>query len=223
MDILFLHTLSSNTELFAPSASKALPRHQLHHDVQEHFLSTIREHGPTADITREIHTYLKDKLNRGHDYIVCTCSTLGPIVDSYPDQNVFRVDRPMAQECANYQRALVAVTLESTVEPTKALLQHFAPNTQLSFLFIDGAWEHYTNQDTAAFNQCISDAIAQHLTDSAVAFDAIVLAQASMSTASTMVSNTINTFATNQHIKKVTVLNSPDSCLHFIVSLLEHE
>ncbi len=113
MKILFLHTLASNITLFKPLAATSLPKHDIFHDVQESFLSNIRKTGATPSIVKQIQDYLSQRLTQGYDFIVCTCSTLGPIVDAYPDNRVFRVDRPMAEQTIGYSRILVAVTLES--------------------------------------------------------------------------------------------------------------
>ena len=208
MKLLFLHTLSSNTDLFAPLAAKRFPTHHIEHDVQEHFLSKIREHDPTGEVVETIHDYLDKQLTPGFDLIICTCSTLGPIVDSFPSDKVFRVDRPMAAMLNNTEHVLVAVTLEGTVEPTKALITTVNPTIQCDFIYAKGAWEHYTNNNIDAFNKIIALTIEHTLAESHKKYEAVVLAQASMTSACNHISST------------VPVLTSPNTCLDYMDDLI---
>ncbi|EDL54604.1 hypothetical protein VSAK1_20644 [Vibrio mediterranei AK1] len=209
MKILFLHTLASNITLFKPLAATSLPKHDIFHDVQESFLSNIRKTGPTPSIVKQIQGYLNHQLTQGYDFIVCTCSTLGPIVDAYPDNRVFRVDRPMAEQTIDYSRILVAVTLESTIEPTRSLLESSNNHSQFEFLFIPAAWEHYVAGSMLAFNSSIANTITEHRTHSTNRYDAIVLAQASMA------------YALAECQFDITVLSSPQSCLNYLEKQLE--
>lgn len=209
MNILFLHTLSSNTQIFSPLASTRFPEHKIHHDVQEHFLSNIREQGPTQTIIDEINQYLFAKLASGFDFIICTCSTLGSIVDCFPNNNVFRVDKPMADICSNYPNVLVVVTLQSTIEPSKALFESASSQTHFKFLYVERAWEHYMAKQFDAFNQSIAQSIDNELDATNNSYDAIILAQASMVTATSLIRSSLP------------LLTSPDSCLNYLESVLE--
>ncbi|MGY0614713.1 hypothetical protein [Vibrio sp. FJH11] len=210
MNILFLHTLDSNTKLFEPLAAVKFPQHDISHDVQESFLTDIRNNGQTERSTQVIHQYLKAKLNDGFDYIICTCSTLGSVVDSFPDENVFRVDKPMAKISAQYDSVLVAVTLESTIEPTGALLKSQAPETQFTFRQIDRAWDLYTEGKLDSFNRCIAEDIGQTL-QSEQHYQAVLLAQASMVNAASLITETLP------------VLTSPDTCMDYLAGRLNAE
>lgn len=207
MNILFLHTLSSNTELFAPLAKEKLFQHNISHDVQEAFLEDIRTHGQNMHTTQAIHTYLTNQLNNGIDYIVCTCSTLGPVVDSFPNEQVFRVDKPMAQLSVFYAKCLVAVTLESTIEPTRALLELHAPDTHFEFLLVEGAWDLYANHQLDAFRQCVADCVEQALQQENT-YQVVILAQASMTNAAPLIG------------EELPVLTSPDTCLAYLAERL---
>ncbi|WP_117235574.1 hypothetical protein [Vibrio maerlii] len=207
MNILFLHTLGSNTDLFAPLAEEKFPQHTISHDVQETFLTDIRTHGQNTQTTQAIHAYLENQLNNGIDYIVCTCSTLGPVADSFPNEQVFRVDKPMAQLSAKYTTCLVAVTLESTIEPTRELLESQAPNTLFEFLFVEGAWDLYASQQLNAFNQFVADCVSQSLQQENT-YQAVVLAQASMTDAAPLI------------VSNLPVLTSPDTCLAYLAERL---
>ncbi|MCW8335689.1 MULTISPECIES: hypothetical protein [Vibrio] len=203
MKILFLHTLDNNTELFSPLAAARFPQHDISHDVQEHFLTEIRNKGQNEHTKQAIHRYLTKQLNNGADYIVCTCSTLGPVVDSFPNDKVFRVDKPMANESAKFAHVLVAVTLESTIKPTGALLNSQASDTKFYFKLIEGAWDLYTEGDLEAFNHCIAKDLNQELQQDHN-YQAIMLAQASMMNAVPLIS------------EQMTVLTSPDTCLDYL-------
>ncbi|MGY3570255.1 hypothetical protein [Vibrio paucivorans] len=207
MNILFLHTLDSNTELFKPLAEAKFPQHHITHDVQETFLTDIRTHGQNTQTTQAIHAYLENQLNNGIDYIVCTCSTLGPVVDSFPNEQVFRIDKPMAQLSAQYTSCLVAVTLESTIEPTRELLESQASEAHFEFLLVAGAWDLYASQRLNAFNQCIADCVSQPLQQENT-YQAVVLAQASMTDAAPLI------------VSELPVLTSPDTCLAYLAERL---
>ncbi|ANQ16958.1 hypothetical protein [Vibrio natriegens] len=208
MNILFLHTLDSNTELFKPLAAEKFPQHNISHDVQESFLTDIRSNGQNKLSTQIIHQYLKDKLINGFDYIICTCSTLGSVVDSFPNDKVFRVDKPMAKICAQYESILVAVTLESTIGPTRALLTSQAPETKFKFTLIDGAWELYEQGKFESFNDCIANDINQTL-QREQNYQVVLLAQASMINSASLITDTIP------------VLTSPDNCLAYLADHLK--
>lgn len=210
MDILFLHTLDSNTELFRPLAAAKFPQHSIAHVVEEDFLTDIRNNGQNERSTQIIHQYLKAKLNDGFDYIICTCSTLGSVVDSFPDENVFRVDKPMAKNSAQYENVLVAVTLESTVGPTGALLKSQAPETQFTFRLIDRAWDLYAEGKLDSFNRCIAEDINQTL-QTEQHYQAVLFAQASMVNAASLITEAIP------------VLTSPDTCLDYLAGHLNAE
>ncbi|MCL9777248.1 hypothetical protein [Vibrio methylphosphonaticus] len=213
MKILFLHTLASNIALFKPLAAERFPQHDLHHDLQEDFLTDIRKYGQNTMSTQAIHDYLNTQINMGMDYIVCTCSTLGPVVDSFPSECVFRVDKPMAQLCKHYQTMLVLVTLESTIEPTRQLLESQSNSTNFVFQLIEGAWEHYASGDVDAFNQCIVDGVGVSLRQDH-SFQAIVLAQASMMSAAPLISKDL------QLSNVIPVLTSPEICLSYLAEHL---
>ncbi|WP_240206265.1 hypothetical protein [Vibrio sp. CyArs1] len=211
MKILFLHTLSSNITLFKPLATTSLPKHELSHDVQESFLNEIRKTGPTPSIVKQIQDYLSQRLTQGYDFIVCTCSTLGPIADAYPDNRVFRVDRPMAEQTINYKRVLVAVTLESTIVPTRSLLESTNPQSQFEFLFIPEAWSHYVSDSMDKFNTSIINTIDKHIKKSSENYNAVLLAQASMA------------YAVDYCQFNIPVLSSPESCLRYLGKRLEND
>ena len=207
MNILFLHTLDSNTELFKPLAEAKFPQHHITHDVQETFLTDIRNHGQNEQTTESIHQYLAKQLNNDIDYIICTCSTLGPVVDNFPNEKVFRVDKPMAQLSRQYQYVLVAVTLQSTIIPTRDLLESQAPNTQFDFKLIEGAWDLYASGELEKFNHSIANSLSQQFGQDQ-RYQAIVLAQASMMNAAPLITD------------QVAILTSPDTCLDYLAEHL---
>ncbi|SEG45110.1 hypothetical protein [Vibrio hangzhouensis] len=207
MKILFLHTLDNNAEIFAPLAASRFPQHDISHDVQEHFLTEIRNKGQNEHTKQAIHNYLTKQISNGIDYIICTCSTLGPVVDSFPNDNVFRVDKPMASESAKFAHVLVAVTLESTIEPTGALLNSQAPNTKFYFKLIEGAWDLYAEGNLEKFNHHIAKDLNQELQQDRN-YQAIMLAQASMMNAAPLIS------------QQIRVLTSPYICLDFLAEHL---
>lgn len=123
----------------------------------------------------------------GADTIVCTCSTIGDVAERVGrgiGARVVRVDRPMAESAVERGGVIMVVAaLESTLEPTRALLASVAAERgaglDVDLHLVEGAWERFEAGDMTGY----LDAITGSLAALAERCDVIVLAQASMAEA----------------------------------------
>jgi len=123
----------------------------------------------------------------GASVILCTCSTIGAVVEDLRgtiDADLLRVDRPMASEAvARGSRIIVAATLDSTLVPTRSLIASAACQMRRDVTIVDllcsGAWAHFERGNQAAYLQ----EIAREIQLAASSGDVMVLAQASMARA----------------------------------------
>lgn len=92
----------------------------------------------------------------GVDVICCTCSTIGDIAESSDAKvTVFRVDHPMARHAVKRgQRIGVVAALESTLEPTRALIEDEAAragaDVSLELVTASDAWARFETVTTSA-------------------------------------------------------------------------
>ncbi|CAB9521572.1 expressed unknown protein [Seminavis robusta] len=101
---------------------------------------------------------------------------------------VLRVDRPMADCAVGYSVIHVLAALESTLEPTKELLDKCASTAhthpRIHMTVVPEAWSHFQQGDQKAYIQTIADYIQEKYSNTESSQDSvIVLAQASMSPA----------------------------------------
>jgi hypothetical protein len=183
MRISFLHTadvhVATFDRIFADLKSDAL----LTHRVAPELLTRARADGlesVRADTMRALAELATA------DAVVCTCSTLGPLADSFAEtcDHVFRIDRPVMEEaCRIGGRILMAICLESTRAPSLALLEQCADraNTKISVVVhvCDAAWPFFEAGDIDGFAVTIAQGIRKRLGEPD-GIDCIVLAQASM-------------------------------------------
>ena len=108
------------------------------------------------------------------DAVMCSCSTLGPLVE---------------QACQSGQDVLVALCLDSTLDATVDLLKQCAAeagiDVSVRVVLCSKAWPLFEAGDLVGFSHAISEQIRDEVTLGGVP-DSIVLAQASMAGAGTL-------------------------------------
>jgi hypothetical protein len=172
----FLHTAEVHVATFRGLfAELAPPELDDLHLVDESLLADARRTGSAPGLDGR----LGELAAAGADLIVCTCSTIGADAEAAPPGvPVLRLDRPMAEAAvAAGDRIAVVATVESTMEPTMALIRATAgrPVTLIPSPCLT-AWRHFEAGDLAAYEE----EIAAHVRAIAADADVIVLAQASM-------------------------------------------
>lgn len=196
MKIAFLHTAAIHQQTFDALLSNA--QADVVHTIEPDWLAQAQAQGLTPTLREEVLGGLR-VLAQSADAVVCTCTTLGPVVDELIDEqtkahqtsNVFRIDYPMMQvAAATAGRVMLAVCLDSTVEPSTEMLERAyaaeagIPNYEIQHCA--GAWAHFEQNNQAAFDQSIADSVVAAVTEAEQGdnkFSCIVLAQASMASA----------------------------------------
>lgn len=181
--LALLHASPVHVPVFDALRDEDHPGLELRHAVHEELLARARTEGPGA-VAGEVRAALDRAVASGAGAVLCTCSTLGAVAErAGAGVPVLRVDRPMAAAAvAAGPRVVVLATLESTLEPTAALVEDEAraagrPVTVRSLL-VDGAWARFEAGDADGFASAVAAAA-----DAVTGADAIVLAQASMAPA----------------------------------------
>ncbi|HAU5564759.1 TPA: glutamate racemase [Serratia fonticola] len=188
MTIACLHTAASNIALFDHAAhALEFPAHALSHIVMPHLLAEAELSGSMTAEQQNRLEQLLHSLTPWFDAIVITCSTLGPVADSFQSQQpgcqVYRADRILAHHL--HQMAgpsLVLCAAESTLAATQSL---FSPPTlpvekQPQVALIPDAWAAFKAGDHQRYHALIADAVKQGREQGA---QHVALAQVSMATA----------------------------------------
>lgn len=176
MKIICLHTAQSHVAGFASLFAKEGWDAELEHMVRPDMLARARTGGPDAvadDLDRMLGSF------EGADAVLCTCSTLGELIEDIGSDIVVRIDRPAMEQAARYQKVMLAICLESTRRPSAALFENCAKAKQSHVVLCEDAWPHFEAGDLAAFNRAIAQSIGAAVIG-APDTDCILLAQASM-------------------------------------------
>lgn len=185
----FLHTSPAHIPTFRALLAELAPEIPTRHVVDEDLLSEACAMGRvTADLEKRVAGTLRAMEELGAAVIVCTCSTIGAVVEDLNGSmtaTLLRIDRPMAQEAvARGSRIVVAATLATTLVPTRALIASVASQERKEVEIIDllceRAWGYFEAGNQQAYLQEIARQVQQIATPDRV----IVLAQASMARAS---------------------------------------
>lgn len=180
MQITFLHTASVHEATFDALAHAAAPHAVLRHLVAPDLLADARRSGADA-VRSRTRSLILAAILEGADAVVCTCSTLGPVVP--PHSRVVRIDIPLMEAAvALGPRVGIALCLDSTRAATLGLLVTCAAAADCSVRpqIIDcaAAWPLFEAGDTESFAAAVARQVQKTTTDRT--FDCIVLAQASM-------------------------------------------
>jgi Asp/Glu/hydantoin racemase len=170
----------------------------------------------TPTISRRVAGYLESAELAGADYIMVTCSSIGPAVEAAAKLMgvpVLRVDQPMADKAvASGKRIGVIATLRTTLEPTADLILRRAvavgKQIELTSRLCEGAFEALMSGDPATHDGKVS-ATLKELSEQV---DVIVLAQASMARV---------VEALKAEDKRVPILASPSIAVEYLAGILK--
>jgi len=188
--IAFLHTAQVHVPTFERLAREIAPDLKVRHLVKEELLHEARAAGlDISELSARVHDAMREAASSGAAVVACTCSTIGGIAELTATGGAFaaqRIDRAMANRAVRTgPRVLVAAALESTLEPTTALILSAAAQAGVgvkpSLLLVQDAWAHFEAGDTTRYIETLADAIRA----AATAADVVVLAQASMAPVAT--------------------------------------
>lgn len=173
MRIALLHTAQVHVATFNNLFAEKAPDAQLLHVVREDLLAQAQVGG--LEIVAEPLFNAMAELAEA-DVILCTCSTLGPVVDELKNPKAIRIDRPVMQVAAEVgPKPLLALCLESTRAASLTLLQE-AGAIDPTVHICDDAWAFFEAGDMTRY----AEAIAASVREAAVGHDCVVLGQASM-------------------------------------------
>ena len=212
-----VHTSATLVPVFAQLCKEKLPGVETFNIADDSLVKGIREAGSlTPTIARRVAGYLESAELGGADYILVTCSSIGPAVEAAAMQRsvpVLRVDQPMADEAvATGRRIGVIATLSTTLEPTADLIQRRAAIAgkpiELTSRLVEGAFEALMAGDGATHDAKVATAL-KGLSQQA---DVIVLAQASMARV---------VDALSPADRRVPILASPGIAVDYLATVLK--
>ena len=211
-----VHTSATLVPVFAQLCKEKLPGVNVFNIADDSLVKGIIAAGSlTPVIARRVASYLESAELAGADYILVTCSSIGPAVEAGAKLigvPVLRVDQPMADKAvASGKKIGVVATLRTTLEPTADLIQRRADKAgkeiELSSKLCEGAFEALMSGDAATHDVKVAAA----LKELSQQVDVVVLAQASMA-------RVVGTLAPED--KRVPILASPAIAVDYLATVL---
>jgi Asp/Glu/hydantoin racemase len=214
--LALVHTSSTLTPVFEQLCKEKKLDVNLVHIADDSLINDVIADGElTADTSQRLLDHLSAVEESVADYIMVTCSSLGPAVDAAQEQirkPVLRVDQPLADQAISLGTKIgVVATLASTLIPTTDLIQRraikFGKNIELVTELCEGAFEALMNEDLDRHDALVIDAVGKL----ASKVDVVVLAQASMA----RVVSGLNTEESG-----VPILSSPSIAIDYLATVL---
>lgn len=211
-----IHTSATLVPVFAELCNKHLPQVKVFNIVDDSLIkNTIACGELTPATSRRVVNYAASAEEAGADFILFTCSSIGPAVetaDTLTQVPVLRVDQPMADIAVKSgTRIGVIATLSTTLEPTSDLVKRRAivagKNIELTAHLCEGAFDALMSGDAATHDKMVGDALKQLSKN----VDVILLAQASMA-------RVVDTLSPSE--KNIPILASPPTAIQYLASIL---
>ena len=211
-----IHTSATLVPVFAQLCKEKLPGVNVFNIADDSLVKGIIAAGSlTPTIARRVASYLESAELAGADYIMVTCSSIGPAVEAGAKLigvPVLRVDQPMADKAvATGKKIGVIATLQTTLEPTADLISRRADKAgkkiELMSRLCEGAFEALMSGDAVTHDAKVAAA----LKELSQQVDVIVLAQASMA-------RVVDTLAPAD--KRVPILASPGIAVDYLATVL---
>jgi len=183
--LALVHTSATLVPVFAQLCKAKLPNVDTFNIVDDSLVRAIGAKGSlTADIARRVESYIASAEAGGADYVLVTCSSIGPAVEAstpFAGVPVLRVDQPMADQAVRTGRRIgVVATLPTTLNPTVDLVRRRAAlagrEVEVTSRLCEGAFEALMSGDAPKHDALVASALRELSTQ----VDVILLAQASM-------------------------------------------
>lgn len=180
-----LHTSATLVPVFQKLLRERLPEVDAFHISDDSLIADVIRRGElTPHNSRRVADHIASAEAAGADYILVTCSSIGPAVEAaapFIGVPVLRVDRPMAERAvASGDRIGVAATLPTTLRPTVDLITRCGAaagrSPQVEAKICEGAFEALMQGDAQRHDDLVAEALKKLIAES----DVVVLAQASM-------------------------------------------
>lgn len=216
--LAFIHTSATLVPVFQELADQYLADKNLtiFNIVDDSLIKNTIERGAlTQDTSKRVVNYVRSAVSAGADYIMVTCSSIGPAVETAAALTkipVLRVDQPMADMAVAMGTKIgVVATLSTTLEPTSDLVRRRAiaagKEIELTAQLCEGAFEALMGGKPEVHDAMVAAA----LKELAQKVDVIVLAQASMA-------RVVGQLA--EEDKKVPILASPGIAVEYLAKNL---
>ncbi len=216
--LAFIHTSATLVPLFEDLKQQYLSDKNINliNIVDDSLIkNTIARNKLTPDTQKRLVQYIASAEEAGADFIMVTCSSVGPAVElaeSLVAVPVLRVDQPMADVAVvSGSKIGVVATLPTTLEPTTDLVKRRAlalnKAVEITSKLCEGAFEALMGGQPKIHDQKVSEALIE-LTKSV---DVIVLAQASMA-------RVVNQL--DEQYKKKPILASPVIAMEYLAKIL---
>jgi Asp/Glu/hydantoin racemase len=214
--LALIHTSATLVPVFAELCNKYLPNTKVFNIVDDSLIkNTIACGELTASTSRRVVNYAGSAEEAGADFILFTCSSIGPAVEAAAGLTgvpVLRVDQPMADIAVRTGKRIgVIATLSTTLEPTSDLVRRRAlvagKEIELVPVLCEGAFDALMAGDAATHDAKVGDA----LKTLSKQVDVILLAQASMA-------RVVDTLDAAD--KQIPILASPPLAMEHLATLL---
>jgi Asp/Glu/hydantoin racemase len=211
-----LHTSATLVPVFEQLCRAKLPGVSVFNLVDDSLIKDVIAHDRLRPQTaRRVAQHVAAAEDAGADYILVTCSSIGPAVETAATMAsvpVLRVDQPMADRAvAGGGRIGVIATLRTTLEPTADLIRRRAAaagkKVELSARLCEGAFDALMGGDPAKHDVLVAAA----LRDLIAQVDVIALAQASMA-------RVVETL--DEADRHVPILASPPLAIEYLAKVL---
>jgi Asp/Glu/hydantoin racemase len=168
----------------AAVATEVLGSARLMTILDDTLIFDINREGVTPAVTRRVLRYYENAQDAGAAVVLNTCSSVGELVElgrAVVAVPIVRIDEPMAEEAVrDFGRIGVVATLESTLGPTRRLLQAKADangrRVELVTRVANEAYQALAGGDAEKHDSLVANEVAALSTE----VETVVLAQASM-------------------------------------------
>jgi Asp/Glu/hydantoin racemase len=214
--LALLHTSATLVPIFEKLCQSKLPGVSVTNLVDDSLIKDVIRHGELRPETVErVIEHVTAAERSGADFIMVTCSSIGPAVEaaaSLASVPVLRVDQPMADAAVKIARRIgVVATLKTTLEPTADLVRRRAAaagrEVAITTRLCTGAFDALMSGDAATHDAAVAAALRQTAAD----VDVVVLAQASMA-------RVVDTLAEAE--RRVPILTSPPLSVDYLAKVL---
>lgn len=214
--LALIHTSATLVPVFAQLCKAKLPHVATFNIVDDSLVRAIgAKGGITTDIAARVAGYIGSAASGDADFILVTCSSIGPAVEAAAGSvkvPVLRVDQPMADlAVATGRRIGVIATLPTTLNPTADLVRRRAALAgrpiELTSRLCAGAFEALMAGDPAKHDALVGAALQELVTQ----VDVILLAQASMA-------RVVDTLPAAS--RRIPILASPPLAIDHLATLL---
>lgn len=215
--LALIHTSATLVPVFQQLTKVKLPNADTFNIVDDSLVRQIgAKGGITPDISARVAAYIHSAASGGADFILVTCSSIGPAVEAAASSvkvPVLRVDQPMTDAAVQAGKRIgVIATLPTTLNPTSDLVRRRAAAAgkpvELTPRLVEGAFEALMAGDAAKHDALVGAALKELSTQ----VDVILLAQASMA-------RVVDTLAPAD--KRVPIFASPPIAIDHLATLIK--